>query len=53
MKHFINVFVLLVLIAFIIGTTYLQINYGRRWFIAYIPLIMGSIAWLIKLTDDY
>ena len=53
MKHFINVFVLLVLIVFIIGTTYLQINYGRGWFISYIPLIMGSIAWLIKLTDDY
>lgn len=53
MKHFINVFVLLVLIAFIVGTTYLQITYGKAWFMAYIPLTLGMIAWLIKLTDDY
>ena len=53
MKHFINVFVLLVLIAFIVGVTYLQLNYGEPWFIAYLPLILGITAWLTKLTDDY
>jgi hypothetical protein len=53
MKHFINIFVLLILVGFIVGVTFLQITYGEAWFIAYIPLLFATLFWGIKLADDY
>lgn len=43
MKHFINIFVLLILVGFIVGVTFLQITYGEAWFIGYIPLLFASL----------
>lgn len=53
MKHFINIFVLLILVGFIVGVTFLQITYGEAWFIGYIPLLFASLFWGIKLAEDY
>jgi hypothetical protein len=53
MKHFINIFVLLILVGFVVGVTFLQITYGEAWFIAYIPLLFATFFWGIKLVDDY
>ncbi len=53
MKHFINIFVLIILVAFIVGVTFLQITYGEAWFIGYLPLMFLSLFWGIKLYEDY
>ena len=53
MKNFLNVFVLLILVGLIIGTAYLQVVYGKGWFMGFLPLMVMSFAWGIKINQDY
>lgn len=56
MKHFINLFVVLVLIGLAIGVAYMcQISTSEHpiWGFAYVPITVFMFLWGIKLNDDY
>lgn len=54
MRHFINIFVLLILVFFAIGISYLQhCDEQSLWAMLYGPWIGFAIAWGIRLNKQY
>ena len=54
MKHFINIFVTLILTGFAVGISYLQLmTPDGAWCLLFIPLIVMMILWGVKLDNDY
>ena len=56
MKHFINIFVVLVLIGLSIGVAYMTSHCDTDiniWGLSYIPIIIFMFLWGYKLYKDY
>jgi hypothetical protein len=56
MKHFLNIFVLLILTSFAYAIGFLVINVRageNNWGLAYLPLIILFLLWGIKIREDY
>jgi hypothetical protein len=54
MKDFLNIFITIILVGFVVGITYLQYHQPEMvWFILYIPWLALAIAWGIKINKDY
>ena len=56
MKHFLNVFVLVILTSFAYGIGFLVMSVNRgvnNWGLAYMPLFILFIMWGIKIREDY
>lgn len=53
MKHFINIFITLLIVGMAIGVSYLQSTNEGPWFFLFFPLIIMMFFWGKKLTDDY
>ena len=56
MKHFLNIFVLLILTSFAYAIGFLVINVRagvNNWGLAYMPLFVLFILWGIKINKDY
>jgi hypothetical protein len=54
MKHFINILVILILVFFAIGITYLQARQmTAAWHLLYVPIMFFMLGWGIKLNQDY
>lgn len=53
MKNFMYLLITLILTGFGIGIAYLQVNYGKAWFVCYIPLMIMYFAWGMVIVDEY
>lgn len=53
MKNFIYLLVTLILTGFAIGIAYLQVNYGGKWHIAFLPLTIMCFCWGAVLATEY
>lgn len=56
MKHFINIFIVLVLVGLSVGVAYLSENSRIElnfWWLCYIPIIAFMRFWGKKLIKDY
>jgi hypothetical protein len=54
MKDFFNIFIVIILTGFAIGISYMQYTQlDIFWGCLYIPWIFISIAWGIKINNDY
>lgn len=54
MKHFFNIFIIIILVGFAIGISCMQYNQKEAlWGILFLPWIGFAIAWGIKINNDY
>ena len=54
MKDFLNIFIIIILVGFAIGISYMQyIQRPSFWCILFLPWIGFAIAWGIKINKDY
>lgn len=53
MKHFINIFVVLILIGFVLGTTYMCVNHAIEYGWSYLVETIMMFMWGWKLYEDY
>ena len=54
MKDFLNIFITIMLVGFVVGITYVQYCQPKMaWGILYLPWFVLAIAWGVKINKDY
>jgi hypothetical protein len=54
MKDFLNIFIVIMLVGFVVGISYMQYTQPQSHFgILYLPWFILAISWGVKINKDY